>query len=340
MTTFKTGHISVAAIATTVPPVSKQVNFEGIGEVNIRHCLFDQTTSDLGFDAASRIIGTHDINLEEIGVLIFLSRTPDYRSPTTAAILQGRLNLSIDCICYDVNAGSNGMALGITLASSILKGINAVYGLIIVGDTPSKLYNPDVPWSTIESDAATAILLKKDPAATGITSSTRSFGHLFDEFSILKGGFRYYDKNIPFDATDKNNFKVNFDTASIAHFLSTEFVAFDQENTTEKAASEITIWDGGLSLYREPQSTLPANFILPWSTIQAYGHTYASSIALQLSILSHQEYALGGPTLLNLFSVGEGMSLWYISFEIDFSCVLATQECTEIFTDFSVTHEI
>lgn len=340
MTTFRTDHISVAAIATTVPPVGAQVDFEGNREVNVRHCLFDQTTSDLGFDAASRIIATHNISLEEVGVLIFLSRTPDYRSPTTAAILQGRLGLSIDCICYDVNAGSNGLALGITLVSSILKGIHAAYGFIIVGDTPSKLYNPDAPWSAIESDAATAILLKKDAAAASITSGTRSFGHLFDNFSILKGGFRYYDRNIPFDATDKNNFKVNFDKDGIAQFIATEWAAFQQGNTPEEATTAITLWDGGLSICGEPESPRPANFIPPWPAIQAYGHTYASSIPLQLSMLSQQAYAPGSPSRLNLFSIGEGLSLWFISFEIDLSNVLTTEESTEIFTDFSVTHDM
>lgn len=340
MTNFKTEHVKVAAIATTVPPVSGQVDFEGVGKVTIRHCLSDQTTSDLGYDAARRIIAHYDISLEVIGVLIFLSRTPDYRSPTTAAVLQGRLGLSTDCICYDVNAGTNGLALGITLVSSILQGANSDYGLIVIGDTPSKLYNPDTAWSAIESDAASAILLKKGQSSSVITSITKSFGHLFDDFSVLKGGFRYYDRNKPFNATDKHNFKVSFDAESVAQFLSKEFVGFYEAAKPENAAVEITLWDGGLSIYGDLHAPTDTRFHSPLAALQAYGHTHASSIPLQLSLLKQQQDAPASPSRLNLFAIGEGLSLWFLSFDIDFADVLATEENSEIFPDFEITHEM
>ena len=62
-----------------------------------------QIASDFCFAAAESIISKKDIDRNEIGVLVFLTQYPDYKTPSTACTLHMRLDLSKSCIAFDVN---------------------------------------------------------------------------------------------------------------------------------------------------------------------------------------------------------------------------------------------
>jgi 3-oxoacyl-[acyl-carrier-protein] synthase-3 len=63
----------------------------------------DMTTSDLCFSAANQLLDRLNIDRNSIDVLLFVSQTPDYVAPSTACVLQYRLDLSQECLAFDVN---------------------------------------------------------------------------------------------------------------------------------------------------------------------------------------------------------------------------------------------
>ena len=78
--------------------------FVALSGVEATHKALDkQTASDLAFEAANKLLDTKGIDKAEIGILIFMTQAPDYSMPATAFVLQKRLELSTDCICFDVN---------------------------------------------------------------------------------------------------------------------------------------------------------------------------------------------------------------------------------------------
>lgn len=115
------------------------------------------TTSDLIVAAAEPTLS--DVELGDIGAIVFVSQTPDYTLPATSHILQKRLGLSNDVICLDINEGCSGYITGLYTASLLSKQLNKKI-LLAVGDTISKLTSTkDRATRCIFGDAGTVTII-------------------------------------------------------------------------------------------------------------------------------------------------------------------------------------
>jgi 3-oxoacyl-[acyl-carrier-protein] synthase-3 len=92
------------------------------------------TTSDLSYAAAEQLIADLGWNKEDIGVLLFVSQTPDYVLPATACILQDRLGLSKECFATDISLGCSGWVYGLSMAAGLLGADRAKKALVLCGD--------------------------------------------------------------------------------------------------------------------------------------------------------------------------------------------------------------
>ncbi len=183
--------------------------------------LRSQTASDLGFIAAKELLRINNIDKDNIGFVVFISRTPDYRSPATATVLHYRLALPQDCIAFDINQGGTGFFHGLQIGCSLLQSVNKGYGIIILGDTPSKELSPSDPANLILGDCASAIILEKVPGSGEICVQTGTCSEKFRSFYISGGGFR--KMNMKKEVPERNNdFPVTQDNLYIdwAEFLS------------------------------------------------------------------------------------------------------------------------
>jgi 3-oxoacyl-[acyl-carrier-protein] synthase-3 len=148
-------------------------------------------SSDLCFAAAADLLEKTNIKKEDIGALIFVSQTPDYRLPATACILQERLGLPTDTIAFDVNLGCSGYVYGLYLLGSILKCSPKKHGLLLVGDTSTD-YCSDKDASTIFlfGDAGSATLLEADESAGSMHFSLGTDGSGYENLIVPAGAFR------------------------------------------------------------------------------------------------------------------------------------------------------
>ena len=78
----------------------------------------DICSSDLCYKAAEKLIEELGWDKSEIECLIFVSQTTDYIYPATSCILQDRLNLSTECICFDLSLSCPGWVYGLSAISS------------------------------------------------------------------------------------------------------------------------------------------------------------------------------------------------------------------------------
>lgn len=116
--------------------IRKFIRITGVkGEYNVG---IHQTASDFYYAAAKQLLEKKNINLEEIGVVVFVSQTADYVAPVTACVLQKRLGIGIDCIAFDVNLGCSGFTCGINIAASLLQCSDRKRALLLTGDTLAK----------------------------------------------------------------------------------------------------------------------------------------------------------------------------------------------------------
>ena len=128
-----------------------EVRYQTEGEV---------VASDLGFEAAEKLFSDYNIPKEEIDYVIFISSCLDYKSPTTACILQDKLGLKKEIGAIDILHGCTGFIYGLSTAKGLLATGQASKILLITADSPTKLVHPeDLELLSIFSDGAAACIV-------------------------------------------------------------------------------------------------------------------------------------------------------------------------------------
>lgn len=123
----------------------------------------DEFASDLGVKASLKLFKKHTDYKEKIDYLIFCTQSPDYLIPTTACIIQNRLELNNDIGAIDINMGCSGFIYGLSYAKGLIQSNQANNVLLIMSETYSKHINPlDKNNKTIFGDGGSAILISSD----------------------------------------------------------------------------------------------------------------------------------------------------------------------------------
>ena len=210
--TFKS--IEISAVATAVStkwtPVEEFINdadeknvakFKKNTGVEGRYDAGDkQTTSDFCYVAAKKAIEHTKTNPDDIGVLILVTQSPDYKIPATACVLHKRLGLSDDCMAFDVNQGCSGMVYGLNIACGLLESSSAKTALLMFGDTSGKSHrrniekgfvDPDDNEAKLFGDAGVAVLLTKCNDAPPINMAMRTDGKGFKAIINPYGASRH-----------------------------------------------------------------------------------------------------------------------------------------------------
>lgn len=161
-----------------------------------------QTASDLCYVAAKKIMESKEVPANEIGALIFVTQTPDYKTPSTAFVLHKRLGLSNDCMVYDINLGCSGFVVGLATVGAMIESGLVGKALILVGD--ADMEHPvveDHSFSMMFGDCGSACLVERgDSCIRGII---RSDGNGFDTMITPVPGARFPNKN-NFGINDRN----------------------------------------------------------------------------------------------------------------------------------------
>lgn len=113
-------------------------------------------------DAFSRMQEKTEISTDEIGLCLLVTQNPDVLIPHNSAILHGELNLSEECIAFDISLGCSGYVYALATARSLMDSFDISSGLIFTCDPYSKIIDDeDKNTSMIFGDAATVTLLRK-----------------------------------------------------------------------------------------------------------------------------------------------------------------------------------
>lgn len=208
---------SIVGLAAVVPPgiIDNGYFAEQFGDgvadvtkmtgVQTRRWVDDNTTTaDLCVAAGERVLAELQWDPESVDALIFISQTPDYRLPATAAVMQSRLNLRPGIIAFDVNLGCSAYPYGLWLAMSMVQTGAARRVLLAVGDTSSRVVDPtDRATAMLFGDAGTvtAIEFDKDAKASHFILGTDGRGA--KNLIIPCGAFRDQNHEKTPNAQDK-----------------------------------------------------------------------------------------------------------------------------------------
>lgn len=168
----------------TVETIKKTTGVE-----RVRVAAEKETASDMCYTAAESLIVNEGIERTEIDGLVFISQTPDYRLPATSVILQDRLGLSKETVCFDISYGCSGYIYGLFQASLLVSSGSCKKVLVLAGDTTTKMINSkDRAQRMVFGDCGSATLVVSGVGSLGFHIASDGDGH--DKVIIPAGGYR------------------------------------------------------------------------------------------------------------------------------------------------------
>ena len=205
MAFFKFKNIKISCVSSAVPTqiVTGEDFHERFGEEAVRKFQEStgvkqfrktkdhQTASDLCYAAAENIIKEKEVCRDEIGALIFIAHSTDYRRPATACVLHKRLGLGKDCVAFDVSLGCSAFVYGLNVVCSMMQNSDINKALLLCGESLTKMTNPqDKSVAMLFGDGGSAILLEKTEEEAEIAGILKTDGTGYKAIIAPAGGFR------------------------------------------------------------------------------------------------------------------------------------------------------
>lgn len=260
--------------------------------------------------------------------------------------MQHRLNLEKDCASFDINLGCSGFVYGHQIISSLLSASTAEYGLLIVGETSSKLVNEkDKSTAMMFGDAGAAILYTKSKYEKEDTL-LRTDGSRFKTIIVPSGGFRDMNpiekKIMASDGMLRSKFESYMDGVGVFSF-SLNDVSETVKEYLDYSGKCINDYD--FIVFHQANKMIIKQFIRKFKikeekilfSLEEYGNTSGVSIPLTLC------KCLGSVTegVFKVLAVGYGIGLSWgcTEFTVDASRVFPIIETDQYFED-GVLHSL
>ncbi len=154
-----------------------------------RWCAAHESTADLAVEAARNAMQAAGVGAESIDLLIVATDTPEYVSPATSSVVQGRLGLT-RAGTFDVNAGCAGFVTALDVAWKYLRADARYSRVLVVGVYVMSrwLDQHDKKTVTIFADGAGAVVVERDLHDGILASELYADGSLANDMGIFAGG--------------------------------------------------------------------------------------------------------------------------------------------------------
>lgn len=328
-------NIDIKSIATCVPKgilemsslkekfgakeVEDAIAIAGIERLHV--AAIGETASDLCFEAAEQILTTEQIDRSTIDGLVFVSEHPDFHGPATSCVLQGRLGLPKDCVCFDINYGCSGYIYGIFQAATLIGSGACSKVLVLAGNTNSKTVDKERKSSyMVFGDAGSATLVEKGTGSLGFHIMTN--GYDYETVMTPKRGFRYwpesFDVNFKLEGKEMQgddvfSFIVSVGPKSIKEVLS--LVGWDKDDVDFYAlhqATKVTIDFMGKKMKLAHPERAPFD-------IMDFGNTSSTTVPMVLTDWPYRAEGIDTSTWHKVILSAYGIGLSWGSIACDLS---------------------
>ncbi|TCS35779.1 3-oxoacyl-[acyl-carrier-protein] synthase-3 [Paucimonas lemoignei] len=121
-----------------------------------------QHASDLALIACQRAIRVSGVSKDEIDLIVLATSTPDHVGgfPSTAAVLQHKLEMANTCAAFDVQAVCSGFVYALTVADALMKTCGYRNALVVGAEVYSRIIDfDDRATCVLFGDGAGAVVL-------------------------------------------------------------------------------------------------------------------------------------------------------------------------------------
>lgn len=280
--------------------------------IHQRHISENENTSDLATKVAINLLNQEGLAAKDLKFIIVATMTPDYLTPSTAAIVQGNIGAE-KAFCFDISAACSGFEYALSVAKNYLNEND--YGIVIGSEVVSKVLDwSDRSTSVLFGDGAAGALVKGVSLENDslIAEKLITYGdlnnHLVSGFSDVKQhNFDNKDENVFNSSFFKMNGReiYNFATRNVTkhikeivteaniEFSDIDYFVLHQANNRliKKIASKLDI----------SEEKFPTN-------VEFYGNTSAASVPILLDELIKNKKIKKGNTIL-ICGFGGGLTI-------------------------------
>lgn len=294
---------------------------KGSGIERLHEAAVGETTADLCQKAAELIFEKEGIDRNTIDGVVFVSQTFDYFNPATSCVLQGKLGLSKECVCFDISYGCSGYIYGIFQAANLIASGACNNVLVMAGDTNSKNQDKEDKSSVmVFGDAGSASIVGRGDTNMAFHIMTNGYDYktvLSDRF-----GFRKWPANMQPDYTSDNaamqgddvfSFIVSVGPRTIKSVL--ELVGWDKDEVDFfglHQATKITVDFMRRKLKLAHPERAPFD-------IQNYGNTGSTTVPLVLTDYPYRAEGIDTSTWKKTVLAAYGVGLSWGSIACDLS---------------------
>jgi len=123
----------------------------------------EESGIDLSAKACRALFEKTNIDISKIGLLVFVTQTPDFKIPQSSSILHEALDLENSCAAFDISLGCSGYVYALSATKGMMLAQNIENAVLVTCDPYSKIMDQhDKNTMTIFGDAATATLISND----------------------------------------------------------------------------------------------------------------------------------------------------------------------------------
>ena len=177
--------------------IKKQIKLTGIERRRVLSGV--QTASDLATEAAEELINELKWDKDTIKFIIYVTQAPDLEIPSTALLIQKRLEIGTDCLAFDVNLGCSGYVAGIQIAAGLIHEIGG-RALLLAADGRSDSKRQNAADYLLFGNAGTATAIETEEQHT-LMYQQQSDGSRWQTIYRELGGSTVMDGNAVFAFT-------------------------------------------------------------------------------------------------------------------------------------------
>jgi len=276
-----------------------------------------QTTSDLCFAAADRLLNDLGWDRSDIQALIFVSQSMDYIIPATSPILQNRLGLPKTCLAFDIGLGCSGFVYGLSVIGSLMSQSGMKKALLMAGDLSNVTSSyRDKSTYPLFGDAGTVTALEYDDKAAPMTFNLQTDGAGYQAIMIHDGGVRNWVSKDSFkyskqgDGIYRNKLHIILNGIEVFNFSLREVVP-NIKATLEFAGKTLEDYDyyvfhqANRLINETIRKMLKADKEKVPYSIHKYGNTSSASVPLTIISELKEQISTGKVRfLLSAFGIG------------------------------------
>jgi 3-oxoacyl-[acyl-carrier-protein] synthase III len=272
--------------------------------IRARHFADDgQTASDLALEASRHALEAAGRTAENIDLIIVATSTPDMVFPSTATILQNKLDIA-GCAAFDVQAVCSGFVYALTVADAMIRTGSASCALVVGSEVFSRILDfDDRTTCVLFGDGAGAVVLEASERPGILASDLHADGAHRDILctpGTVAGGKVLGDPRLKMDGPAVFKLAVRVLEESARAVLAKAGRSESDLDWLIPHQANIRIMHGTAKKLRLPLDKLIV-------TVDEHGNTSAASIPLALDVALRSGRVKPGDTVM-LEGVGGGFT--------------------------------